>query len=202
MADPVTPENDLDPGQAEIEAVLGGLDRATRTFAARFEAGPPATATAAIDEAAAEARAYLERAKHRADSLIAAMIAAVEEEAATIRRRAEREIEEHWQRAEAEAGEYVADARRVADGMVAERQDSIGAVSDGILRRAEALTTGMDDAERIRTQFDRFILSLSETADRIASEARPPERRSMAEAASAPRKRSVPAVKRPDSLAA
>ena len=202
VSEPSRSQSETEPSRADIEEVLGGLDRATRSFATHF--GPDGTGspspTAAIDEAAAEARAYLERAKHRADSIIAAMVAAVEEEAGEIRRRAEREIEQRWRRTEAEAGEYVADARRVADAMVAERQESIGAVSDGIIRRAEALTNGMEDAERIRGQFDQFVRSLAETADRIAVESRPPERRAAPRQPAA--RSSAPAVDRPDSLAA
>lgn len=115
-----------------------------------------------------EAREYLERAKRRADSIVNRMIGAVESEAAEIRREAEEGIRERWRVAEVEAGRYVGDARHVADAMVAERQEMIAGLSDHICSRAEALTGGMDGAERIRGQFDLFIRALSRTADQIA----------------------------------
>ena len=55
--------------------------------------------------------------------------------------------------------------------MVAERQSVIGSLSDGIVDRAQALTAGLEDAERVRTQFEDFVKALSETSNRIAAEA-------------------------------
>ncbi len=119
-----------------------------------------------------EARMYLERAKQRADQLVNSMIGAVEQEAAEIRRDAEDGIRERWRIVEKEAGRYIDDARRVADGMVGERQLQIGRMSDGIVTRAESLTEGMHDAERVRHQFDDFVRALSRTADQISRAAR------------------------------
>jgi hypothetical protein len=128
----------------------------------------------ALDErmrvAEREAREYLERAKQRADSLVNTMIGSVEREAAEIRRDAEKGIRERWRAVEAEAGRYLDDAKRVADGMVAERQQRIGRLSDGLIERADSLTRGMDEAERVRRQFDDFVRALSEAASRIARE--------------------------------
>jgi hypothetical protein len=122
-------------------------------------------------EAERAAREYLDRAKTRADSLVTAMIAAVEREAGEIRREAEEGIRERWHAVELEAGRYLDGARSVAEEMVAERQSVIGSLSDGIVDRAQALTVGLDDADRIRTQFEDFVKALSQTSNRIAAEA-------------------------------
>lgn len=118
-----------------------------------------------------EAREYLEQAKRRADTLVTTMIGAVEREAAQIRQDAEQGIRERWRAVESEAGRYLEDCRRVADGMVAERQSEIGELSDGIVGRARALTGGLEDAERIRAQFDAFVRALAATSNQIAEEA-------------------------------
>ena len=118
-----------------------------------------------------EARDYLDRAKRRADSLVETMVGAVEREAAEIRREAEDGIRERWNAVEVEAGRFLDDARGVADGIVAERQSVIGSLSDGIVGRARALTDGLEDADRVRSQFESFVKALSETSNRIADEA-------------------------------
>lgn len=124
-----------------------------------------------MKEAERAAREYLDRAKTRADSLVTTMIAAVEREAGEIRREAEEGIRERWHAVELEAGRYLDGAREVAEGMVAERQSVIGSLSDGIVDRARALTVGLEDADRIRSQFEEFVKALSETSNRIAEEA-------------------------------
>jgi hypothetical protein len=182
------------PDRHEIETTIAELDRATRDFSSRFgrqaassaatTAGrdaPPRSAGAARGGTTAddgfeermrgaehEARLYLEHAKLRADQLVKAMVAAIEREAAEIRRDAEDGIRERWRVAEEAAGRYLEDARRVADGMVGERQRQIGGLSDGIVERAQSLTAGMDDADRIRRQFDDFVRALSRASDQIA----------------------------------
>jgi F0F1-type ATP synthase membrane subunit b/b' len=120
-------------------------------------------------EAEREAAEYLEHAKRRADSLVNAMVGAVEREAAEMRREAEAGIRTRWQAVEADAARHVDEARRVAERMVAERQRRIAALSDGITGRAQALTAGMDDAQRVRRQFETFVRALSKAADRIAT---------------------------------
>jgi len=180
----------------DLAAALGDLDRATRTFAARLgvhrdadlestssarfaqtpAADPLSQATGAgaaisearMREAEREAREYLEHAKRRADSLVNAMVGAVERDAAEMRREAEADIRARRQAVEVDAARHVEEARCVADRMVAERQQRIAALSDGITGRARALTAGMEDAERVRAQFDAFVRSLARAADRIA----------------------------------
>jgi hypothetical protein len=115
-----------------------------------------------------EAREYLDRAKRRAESLVATMLDAVEQEAVEMRREAEAGIRARWREVESDADRHVAEAHRIAESMVAERQERIAALSDGITGRAQALTAGMDDADRVRAQFDAFVRTLSKTADQIA----------------------------------
>ena len=123
-----------------------------------------------MQQAEQEAREYLERAKGRADSLVKTMIAAVERESEQIRREAEVGIRDRWHQVEVEAGRYLDDARQVAEGMVAERQERIQALSDEVLERGRALTAGMEDAERIQSQFRRFVERLSAAAAELASD--------------------------------
>lgn len=190
----------------DLAAALGDLDRATRNFAERLgvqrdadvaatmgsrfgrEPAAPAPALPAdggrardkfdarMREAEREAAEYLEHAKRRADSLVNAMVGAVEREAAGMRQEAEVGIRARWQAVEVDAARHVEEARRVADRMVAERQQRIAALSDGIAGRAQALTAGMEDAHRVREQFETFVRALSKAADRIASAREPTAR--------------------------
>jgi hypothetical protein len=173
----------------DLGPALDALDRATRNFTERLgagedaelgRAGVPGFETAAAERAPAshdarmrqaerEAREYLEHAKRRADSLVNAMVGAVERESAEMRREAEAGIRIRWQQVEADAAGRVEEAQRVAERIVAQQQQRIAALSDGIAAKAGALTAGMDDAERLRAQFDGFVRTLAMAADRIAS---------------------------------
>lgn len=144
---------------------------------ARAPAPPTPRRTSADDafearlrEAERDAREYLEHAKQRADSLVAAMVGAVEREATEIRRDAEEGIRARWHQVEVEAGRHLEEASRVGERMVAERQQRLSVLSDGITGKAEAVTAGLDDADRVRVQFEAFVRALSVTADRIARE--------------------------------
>lgn len=134
----------------------------------------PTTANGGLDEEIAraerEAQQYLEQAKRRADSLLDSMVGALERETEQIRAEAEERIRERWRSVEAAAARHLEEARQVAAGMVGERQERIGALSDAICSRAESLSRGMEDADRIQRQFDRFVRALAETADAIARE--------------------------------
>ncbi len=152
--------------QAAAEGASTGTPRPANTADDRIAAREDFEVR--MGEAEREARQYLEHAKRRADSLINTMLAAVEQEAAEMRREAEAGIRTRWQEVEVDAQRHVGEARRIAESMVAERQRRIAELSDEITRRAQALTTGMVDADRVRAQFDSFVRSLSVTADQIA----------------------------------
>jgi hypothetical protein len=170
--------------EADLGAALDGLERASRNFSVRFGGGHPTRDPSAPDRgptfdermraAEREATAYLEEAKRRADSLVNAMVAAVEQEAAEMRREAEAGIRARWEAAEIDAARHLDEARRVAERLVAERQRRISALSDGITGRAQALTAGLEDAARVRAQFDSFVRALSAAADLVAAEAAAP----------------------------
>jgi hypothetical protein len=123
-------------------------------------------------EAEREAREYLDHAKRRAESLVASMLGAVEQETIEMRREAEAGIRARWQEIEADAERHVAEGRRIAESIVGEQQERIAKLSDGITDRARTLTAGMDDADRVRAQFDSFVRILSRTADQIAGGSR------------------------------
>jgi hypothetical protein len=167
----------------DLEAALRDLDRATKSFAERLgaasAAGPeaetaapsPPTAPApepARAETEPDGQDHLTAAKHRVDRLVDAMVVAVEREAATIRA----EIRSEREAAGAEAERRIEEAREVADRMVSERQRQIAEAGDGLVERARALAAGMEDAERIGSQFEAFMRELSAAAARIATDDR------------------------------
>jgi hypothetical protein len=171
------------PPQMDVAAALGSLDRASHDFSRRLGRPPaasdPASAGAGpaldarMEAAEREAREYLEQAKRRADSLVTAMVGAVERQASEIRREAEEGIRARWREVERDANRYIDDSRRIGNEIATERRNEIAKLSDGITRRAEALTMGMEDADRVRRQFDAFIRALSITAGQIAADAAP-----------------------------
>ena len=168
------------PPSLDVGAALGGLDRASTNLSrlsgllGRTEGriAPPRTSDPALDarmeQAEREAREYLERSKRRVDSLLETMIGAVEQQAVEMRRDAEASIRARWRQVELDANRQIDEARQMGDRLVAGRQARISSLSDGISSRAEALTAGMDDAARVRDQFDTFIRALSVAADGIA----------------------------------
>jgi hypothetical protein len=172
----------------DVESALRDLDRATRTFVERLESGEPAApaptavtspagppvpplpvATDPMREAEQEAARYLGQAKRRADGLVAAMLSAVERDVLTMHREAENEIQARREAVEVDAARRLEEARIVAERIVAERQRRIAELSDGISGRARALAAGMEDAERIRAQFEGFVVTLSAAARRVAA---------------------------------
>ena len=180
-----------EPPALDVAAALGSLDRASREFSRRLGSAPPAAERPAPASQAApgpasgtqfdarmelaerEAREYLEQAKRRADSLVTAMVGAVEHQASEIRREAEEGIRARWREVERDANRYIDDSRRLGNEIVTERRNKMAELSDGITKRAEALTAGMEDADRVRRQFDAFIRALSVTAGQIAADAAP-----------------------------
>ncbi len=172
----------LGEGQREVEQARLAGEEAIREVAKRNVQPEPEPEWAVSEEPAEstfeskmrkadeEAQIYLESAKRRADSLVQAMIGAVEHEAAEARRDAEENIRARWHQVEVESTRHVENARRVSEQMLNERQTRISKLSDGITTRADALTMGMDDAGRVKAQFDAFVRALSVTADQIAKD--------------------------------
>ena len=161
----------------DLDAALRDLDRATRSIAERLASPSADPAPAAAppqgprpDGAEHDAREYLEQAKRRADSLVATLIAAVERDAAAIRRETEDEIRAQREAAEAEVAGRLEEARGIAERMVADRQQRIAEISDSIAEQGRALSAGMEDAARIGAQLDAFVRALSAAAARIAAD--------------------------------
>lgn len=151
---------------------------------------PPVDLERRMAEADAEAKLYFEDAKRRADAMVQSIIGAVEAEAQELHRDAEQRIRERWRQVEADAEDFLAGARRTADGLVAERRRRISEVSDTIVGLAEVLTERMADADRLRRQFDSLVVTLSATAERLAEEPAGPD-----DPAAAPRQ--APEIARP-----
>jgi hypothetical protein len=91
---------------------------------------------------------------------VAAILDAVEGEAARLR-----------EDARADATRYLEDARRQADALVAERQRRIAAVSDELLTKAEAVVTRLEDAAPVRAGFENLVRALGDASERLAREA-------------------------------
>lgn len=179
------PDEVAGTGSFDVESALRDLDRATRTFVERLESGEPVApaptvsttpappplpaATDPMREAEQEAARYLEQAKRRADGLVAAMLSAVERDVLAMHREAESEVQARRDAVEIDAARRLEEARLVAERIVAERQRRIAELSDGISGRARALAAGMEDAERIRAQFEGFVVTLSAAARRVAA---------------------------------
>jgi F0F1-type ATP synthase membrane subunit b/b' len=164
--------------------VSGDAEAPIRAEAAAQETAPPdvgpypslglARAHLELDrrmaDAEAEAHRYLEEAKQRADSMVQSIVNAVEAEADAMRRDAEEGIRTRWVEVEAEAERFLADARRAADGIVENRQRRIAELSDTIVGLAGELTERMSDAAEMQRRFDALVGSLSEAAERIATD--------------------------------
>lgn len=131
---------------------------------------PPVRSRFDLNDAESEARAYLEDAKRRVDTLVETMLGSVEQEAWALRRETEEGIRSRWNEVEAEAVDYLIEARRSAERLVEQRRLRICELSDAITRGSERVTARLEDADRVRSQFDRLVWSLSMTADRIASD--------------------------------
>jgi hypothetical protein len=90
---------------------------------------------------------------------VAAILDAVEREAQRLR-----------EEAREEARNYLEHAKLRADGLVAERQRRIAAVSDELLAKAEAVVGRLDDAAPVRYGFENLVRALGGAAERLARE--------------------------------
>lgn len=91
---------------------------------------------------------------------VGSILDAVEREAARLR-----------EEARVEAGAYLDNARRRADGLVAERQRRIGELSDELIAKSEAVIARLDDAAPVRQGFENLVRALGDAAERLAHEA-------------------------------
>lgn len=91
---------------------------------------------------------------------VGSILDAVEREAARLR-----------EEARTEAGVYLDNARRRADGLVAERQRRIGELSDELIAKSEAVIARLDDAAPVRQGFENLVRALGDAAERLANEA-------------------------------
>ena len=91
---------------------------------------------------------------------VGSILDAVEREAARLR-----------EEARVEAAGYLDNARRRADGLVAERQRRIGELSDELIAKSEAVIARLDDAAPVRQGFENLVRALGDAAERLAHEA-------------------------------
>ncbi len=179
-----TPRADPLPRRSDAEAVHHPSQPQPLPPRVAYLAAPPPFATArpaapplrqvdamgAIERADAEARAYLEEAKRRVDGLVRTMLGSVEEQAWALRQEAEAGIRGRWNQVESEASTYLGAARHHADHLVEERRARIAGLSDSITARAERISSHMEDADAVKSQFERLVAALSIAADRVARE--------------------------------
>ena len=90
---------------------------------------------------------------------VASILDAVEREAARLRAEARDE-----------AMRYSEEARRHADGLVAERQRRIAVLSDELVAKSEAVVARLDDAAPVRQGFENLVRALGDAAERLAHE--------------------------------
>lgn len=83
----------------------------------------------------------------------------------------ELEAERLREQAREEARRYLDHSRRRADGLVAERQQRIAALSDELMRKAEAVVARLDDAAPVRRGFEHLVRALGDAAERLSAEA-------------------------------
>src|SRR5215211_2073593 len=103
---------------------------------------------------------------------IRSMLADAEAAAAGIRHEAEQEAHARRRAAETEALRIIEDARREAERFLAERIHRVSELSDEILERGQAVVERLDQAEQVRSELAGLVVSLGETAARLANEVR------------------------------
>lgn len=130
---------------------------------------PQTGASAQRDQTLAEARQRFESASRQADALVRSIAEAVESETRAFQANVEATVESRWREVETEAQRYMRKARSEAEALVDQRRHRIAEVSDRILELGETLAGRLADADEVKGQFDVFVASLSEAADRLAT---------------------------------
>lgn len=82
----------------------------------------------------------------------------------------EREAERLRHDAREEAGRYLEQARQYVDGLVAERQARISALTDEIISRSETVLGRLEEAAPVRLGFENLVRALGDAAERLADE--------------------------------
>ncbi len=116
------------------------------------QAQPPAESAAPISSGSVAAPEISRR--------VGSILDAVEREATRLR-----------EEARVEAAGYLDNARRRADGLVAERQRRISELSDELVAKSEAVIARLDDAAPVRQGFENLVRALGDAAERLAREA-------------------------------
>lgn len=82
----------------------------------------------------------------------------------------EREAQRLRAEAREEAARYLEDAKRRADGLVAERQLRIAELSNELIIKSEAVVARLDDAAPVRQGFENLVRALGDAAERLSRE--------------------------------
>jgi vacuolar-type H+-ATPase subunit H len=99
---------------------------------------------------------------------VRSVISAAESAAAVIRAEAEKQAQARLRIAEQERTRYLDAARQEADELLRRRVRQISELSDAIIEAAEKLTAQLDGAQDLRRQVERTVVSLAQTAERLA----------------------------------
>jgi hypothetical protein len=103
---------------------------------------------------------------------IRSILADAEGAAAALRHQADQDAQARLRDAETESLKIVEDARREAERFLADRIERVSALSDEILERGQSVVERLDSAEEVRSQLADLVVSLGETAARLANEVR------------------------------
>ena len=95
------------------------------------------------------------------DRPMAAMAPEISRRVGSILDAVEREASRLRDEAQAEAARYGENARRHADGLVAERQRRISELSDELIAKSEAVVARLDDAAPVRQGFENLVRQLA-----------------------------------------
>ena len=101
---------------------------------------------------------------------MAAMAPEISRRVGSILDAVEREASRLRDEAQAEAARYGENARRHADGLVAERQRRISELSDELIAKSEAVVARLDDAAPVRQGFENLVRALGDAAERLSHE--------------------------------
>ena len=104
------------------------------------------------------------------DRPLAAMAPEISRRVGSILDAVEREASRLRDEAQAEAARYGENARRHADGLVAERQRRISELSDELIAKSEAVVARLDDAAPVRQGFENLVRALGDAAERLSHE--------------------------------